>query len=217
METITYTDAQKKKLYVMEWKVKGNAVSTALRGVKMVQPICNICQGADVELGWWATCKHGPVEKDGSPYWRMRQHIRRVEAFTPVVDADGKETGAFTSNRGPDGKAPAQNFFTLEPNINEVAYNQGHASGRLPGNQRLYKGWKFLEELGIAPMCMLKGCGKAFPTIKVETDYFCSVEHARAVGAREQQVFPPIEGIKLFPGVEVEEVAKKMLEREVVL
>jgi hypothetical protein len=53
--------------------------------------------------------------------------------------------------------------------------------------------------------------------VKVENDYFCSIEHARAVGAREQQVFPPIEGIKLFPGVDVEQEAKRMLEKEVVL
>jgi hypothetical protein len=141
-----------------------------------------------------------------------------VEQFEPILDDDGKETGAYKSNRDPiSGKAPAQNFFTLEPNISEVAYTQSIGSGRQPGNQRLYKGWKFLEELGIAPMCMLFGCGRAFPTVKVENDYFCSIEHARAVGAREQQVFPPIEGIKLFPGVDVEQEAKRMLEKEVVL
>lgn len=200
MERIEYTAAQKKKLFTFEWAGRGDTVS-GLRAVKMARPICDQgCQnGLDTLFKWWETCKHGPQEKDGSPYWRMRQHVKKVDNYEPVLDSEGNPTGEYT------GSKVARVFFKLEPNITEVVYDIGIGSGANPEQFKTFKGFAALPDVGVAPMCELKGCGKAWPTIRVAeyTDRagdkvfrfaaasYCSEAHARLAGARIQSVFLP--------------------------
>ena len=200
MERIEYTAAEKKKLVTWEWAGRGDAIS-GLRAVKMVRPICDKgCQaGLDTVPGWWNTCKHGAEQKDGSPYWRFRQHTKKVDTYEPVLDKDGKETGEFV------GTNETRVFFKLEPNITEVVYDVGNGSGANPAVFAQTKGFILLPEAGVAPMCELKGCGKAWPTVRI-SEYsdrvgdavfrfaaaaYCSEAHARLAGARIQSVFLP--------------------------
>lgn len=188
MERIEYTAAQKKNLVTFEWAGRGDHAQSGLRAVKMARPICEQgCQGSmDSALRWMDTCKHGPAEKDGSPYWRMRQHIKKVAAYEPVLDAEGDPTGEYM------GKTETRMFFTLEPNITEVVYSMSHNSGTGVQDSIFWKGFKFLPEIGVAPMCELKGCGKAWPDVRtLDFGDYCTIDHARLVGARLQVVQLP--------------------------
>lgn len=200
MRYIEYTAAEKKKLITWEWAGRGDSIS-GLRAIKMARPICDKgCQsGLDTVSGWWLDCKHGPEEKDGSPYWRFRQHTKKVDVFAPVLDADGNPTDEFS------GTKDTRVFFKLEPNITEVVYDIGIGSGQNPGMFARTKGFVLLGDIGVAPMCELKGCGKAWPTVLVSAytvatgdlsvqfaeARFCSERHARLAGARNQNVFLP--------------------------
>src|SRR5438132_1286087 len=179
--TITYSAKERKELQTIEWAGSGDR-GGALRAVKMVRPICDICQalGLDTPLFWFRTCEHGPEQKK-SPYWTMKPHTRKVPTYTPVLDAEGKETGEFIK-----GEVVARVTFTLEPNITEVIKSVRFGGGMLPEQMAGNKGFKYFHELGLAPMCEFKGCGKAWPTVRTNEDGdYCSLIHAKLVYAEQ--------------------------------
>lgn len=184
--TIKYDKKDMDRLTKFEWAGRGDTVG-GLRSIKLARPICQEgCQGSlDTELTWYLRCTHGPKEKDGSPYWRMRQHVKKVQVLDELKDDDGNGTGQYV------GSTQTRVYFTLEPNITEVVYSISHDNGEGPQIAMDFKGFKMLPDIGVAPMCELKGCGKAWPTFGTEFGNYCSEEHALYVGARLQGIFLP--------------------------
>jgi hypothetical protein len=167
--TITYT-AKEQKLQSFGWQ-GGARVQAAARAVKMVRPICSECQVGEFTVpGWFKTCDHGPGP-GGSPYWSLQPKVRKIPKTG--VDEDGDMVLLETEVR---------TKLVLMPNMCEVVLNIRQNSGQSV-EMALRKGYKFLADEGIAPMCQLYGCGKTFPTVNTAYGDFCSEMHGKVVAA----------------------------------
>lgn len=158
---ISYSAADKKKLKAWEWP--GQNVATS-RSVKMVRPQCGECQqGLDTAPGWWRSCTH-------DPYWSSQRKTRKI----PVWKLD-PETGEEVLQ-----EETTQTRRVRVPNILEVALISRSNDGEGPRRFHSMKGYRYLPEIGLAPMCEAHGCGRAWPTVQTaQNGVYCSEAHAK--------------------------------------
>ena len=143
-----------------------------IRTVKMLQPIHADCQWP-YRKGWWNDCEAA----GHNPY----QHEDLQEVETPVFEKD-EETGEEVLI-----KIEQRRVRVLNPNVTQVPLDSGSNDGRGPEKFANDKGFLQLEERGYSPMCQLFDC---WLEAKITSPYgeYCSKEHARMIGAREEGV-----------------------------
>lgn len=167
-QELRYTAADKKKLRAWEWQ--GSTATS--RAVKMARPQCSVCQvGKDTKPEWWKTCDH-------DPYWSSQRKVRTTPVWK-INEATGEEElveETSTTRR------------VRVPNIVEVPLTKRANSGKGPVLFQVFKGFRYLPDIGLAPMCETHGCGKAWPSVATRGGNFCSEEHARAVLMDEEGV-----------------------------
>lgn len=175
-----YSAAERKKLKTFEWNGRGSATA-ALRAKKMVQPRCAECQTPEVvrpesptRWTWVNTCTH-------NPYWSLRPKVTKVPKIVPELDEDGNETGDFIQE-----DVVVRTRMIVEPNIVEIPmsirFDDGEAVRKAAGH-----GYKVLSDQGIAPMCEMYGCGRAWPTVGTDFGVYCSTQHAKLCALDEME------------------------------
>lgn len=159
-QILKYSAADKKKYITFEWagRGKGNA---ALRADKMVRPTCKECQiGLDTPRDWAEHCEH-------DPYWSLQPKVIKTPVYATDEDGDMVLTETVTRTK-----------MIRVPNITEVTNSVRHNDGE--GRKKMQaKGFKLVTEVGIAPMCEMYGCGKAWPVVRTEYGDYCSQGHAK--------------------------------------
>lgn len=165
--TIEYTAAQKKKLYDAGWNGRGSEVG-AVRSIKMVRPICKPCQSEPYKVTtWWSVCPHRG--EDGlAIYWSQWPKVIKTQVIGKDDEGDMALLNTVTRTK-----------IVVLPNVTEVIQDEGKNIGRGPEKMRV-KGFLFMEEAKLAPMCQMYGCGRSWPTVRTEEygDY-CSEYHAK--------------------------------------
>ena len=88
MERLTYSKATKDAVKTFEWAGRGNAM-TGLRALKMLRPICKICQSPpEHAANWYEFCEH--KGEDGlDVYWSDQPKTVRVPKYE--IDEDGDD------------------------------------------------------------------------------------------------------------------------------
>lgn len=167
-QTIVYTKAQLSKLKAWEW----TGVLDDSRVIKMARPQCRICQTGKVDLppNWADSCTH-------DPYWSSQKKTRVKPTWEDQVNPDTGETESVLTGE------ETTTYRVRVPNIVEVSFHARSNAGKGPQLFQVFKGYKRLPEVGLAPMCEMRGCGKAWPTVRTRFGDFCTEQHARAVGA----------------------------------
>ncbi len=174
MERLTYTKAAKEQLQTFEWAGRGNA-TTGMRSIKMLRPICTICQGPpEHAVNWFEFCEH--KGEDGlAIFWGDQPKTIRVPKYE--IDEDGDRIRVSDDVR---------TKMILMPNWTEVPTGLAHNDGR--GVEKMQaKGFKLPEEVGLAPMCQFYGCGKAWPTLRTIYGDYCTDMHARLCAVNEME------------------------------
>lgn len=159
-QMIKYSAADKKKYITFEWAGRGNGMA-AVRCEKMLRPICNTCQkGLDTLVGWEKTCEH-------EPYWSLQPKVIKTPKYE--TDEDGDLVLVDTEIRTKMVKIP---------NIAEIVISPRHNDGRGVEKQKA-KGFIPVTSGGVAPMCDMYGCGRAWPAIRTNYGDYCSELHAK--------------------------------------
>lgn len=145
------------------------AGAAPLRTVKMAQPSCEEHQRPGNK--WVAQCQaagHNPF---------IHEYEKVIEEPIYEIDEDGDKVLVGTKTK--------VKVFS-EYNITQVPLDEGINSGQGP---RFYirKGFVYLEDIGIAPMCQMNNCWRKVEVRGPYGDY-CSIEHARLCAAAQDRV-----------------------------
>lgn len=179
MEIINYTEAQRKKLVKWEWQTP-NIVS-GFRSVKMLRPICKECQdNPQHPVNWSEFCTHGGEDKEKYLYWSLRPKTIKIPSYEQ--DADGDLVLV---------KEDVVNKMILVPNWSDIAADLGHSDGAMPTYLHDSAGFRFPEEIGLAPMCQMYQCGKAFPRVRTTLGDYCEEYHAKIAISNERGILLP--------------------------
>lgn len=142
-----------------------------LRSLKMAQPIHPDCQHPRRDR-WWVFCE----ERDHSPYISTQEREITTPEYGTDEDGDKILVGSKTKIK-----------IVERPNLVQVPLDPSHNDGRGPENFARTKGFRQLEEIGYAPLCQLHDCWLP-AVVNCEFGEYCSKEHARLVGAREEGI-----------------------------
>lgn len=182
-----------KEKTAIQVETKSNPRSGAnIRMVKMAQPICKECQFPH-RFGWWNDCPH-------DPYWTEEM----VETSEPQMEEQEDGTFLITGEK-------KRLIKKRTPNLTQVALTERHNSGQGVVLSQRNKGFKFLQEINLEPMCQFRDCWRSVQgDKKVRTDWgdFCSSQHARLVGADELGVVLEIPGNQYYPRIRDEQLRK---------
>lgn len=172
MYEVKYSAADKKKLKTFEWNGRGSATA-AMRAMKMVAPRCQECQTPEVikddsptRWTWMKDCPH-------NPYWGMQPKVTKVPKIVDEIGEDGKPTGDYIQE-----DVVVRTRLIAQPNIVEIPMAERFEDGQAVQKAARH-GFRILTDAGIAPMCQMYGCGKAWPTIGTDDGIYCSREHAQ--------------------------------------
>lgn len=163
---------EKQPLIELEGKFVPGAAP--LRTIKMAQPICEEHQRPGNK--WVGECQragHNPfVHTYDMPYSEPLYE----------VDDDGDRVLVGTKEKIKQ---------VSEYNITQVPLDEGVNSGRGPRDY-IKKGFVYLEDIGIAPMCQMNNCWRS---VKIRGPYgdYCSTDHARLCAAVQDRI--PLEVI----------------------
>jgi hypothetical protein len=168
---VRYPEKMRETLKTFEWNGRGDA-NGAIRAIKMAQPICEICQTVEairdespIRWTWMKDCEHGP--QGMGPYWSFSPKVIN----TPKIVED--EDGEFVLD-----SVATRTKMVLMPNIVEIPITMGFESGE--GLQKAaHHGFKVLSDIGLAPMCEMYGCGKAWPLVGTDFGNYCTEIHAK--------------------------------------
>jgi hypothetical protein len=170
---VRYSAAEKKKLKAFEWNGRGSAMA-ALRAVKMLAPRCETCQTPEVikagnprQWTWMQDCTHGAGPDGMKPYFALQPKVIK----TPKLEQD--EDGDFTLV-----ETAVRTKMIRVPNIVEIPLSERFDDGESVIKAEKH-GFKHLEDGGLAPMCEMYGCGKAWPGVQTDLGRYCSEDHAR--------------------------------------
>lgn len=159
---------------------RATRMQPAPREIKMLRPICDICQrGENVPRDWFAACTH-------DPYVSVVEVPEVTSVYEDVLDEAGEPTGRkrLTGTETTIGYEP-------RPNWGSATDYKGVNSGR--GIQRaLRKGWVFPEDLrspafpnGIKPRCQFREC-MAEDLKQYRNGRFCRELEAKLVHVAEK-------------------------------
>lgn len=165
-------------LIALDWARAGKTTRTAIpsREVKMIAPHCEPCQKKGLR-NWWEKCPHNPY---------YSQAPRSISVPVLACSACGEEVEQGTAThcdqmsfelRGTKDKVEYENV----PNTRSVPVNEAQNSGQGVPKQ-IAKGWKFPQDIGIAPMCEYPRCYEPNPKIRTPWGNYCTDGEARAVG-----------------------------------
>lgn len=158
----------------------GNTKSPAIRTVKMVAPQCDVrigdstrhpCTEGPHRADWFATCPH-------DPYFHEQEMPEIRE------DREFQEDGTYiVTNR--------ETVWRMRriPNLRQVPGSPRHLGFSI--SKARSRGWRFPEELGVAPFCQYQDCwSQDLPDRWVSEDYgvFCSEQHATNTLAQRLKV-----------------------------
>lgn len=158
---------EKKPLIKLEERFVAGAAP--LRTIKMAQPICEEHQRPGNK--WVAGC----LAAGHKPF----QTSTEVPYEEPIyeIDEDGDKVRVGVKQKIK---------LVTEWNITQVPLDEGINSGRGPADY-IKKGFVYLEDMGIAPVCQMNNC---YRQVKVRGPYgdYCSPEHARLVAATQDRI-----------------------------
>src|SRR6266568_368775 len=169
---INYSPADRRKLTTFEWNGRGSTAG-ALRALKMVAPRCQTCQtpetvkgGSPRQFSWMKDCVHGAGPAGAEPYFSLQPKVIKTPKLEP--DEDGDLTLVETAVR---------TKMIRVPNIVEIPISERFEDGEAVQKAASH-GFKVLPDVGLAPMCEMYGCGKAWPTVGTDFGAYCSEVHA---------------------------------------
>jgi hypothetical protein len=176
MEILNYSAKERNRLKTFEWNSRANVVM-GHRAIKMLRPICKDCQNPpEHPANWYETCPHFGADRN-KMYWSYSTKIIK----TPVYEED--EDGDLVVK-----EEQVKTKLVLVPNWTEVPADTAHSDGQAPRRCYEQKGFRYPEEIGLAPMCQFSGCGKAWPRIRTSLGDYCTELHAKLAVANELEI-----------------------------
>lgn len=162
---------------------KNSRKTTGHRRIKMVRPVCDAakmsalglpegdaCQDqAKAEPGWWLRCEH-------NPYFSLTRRVEQVPTFG-APNERGERTITGYDNR---------EVFVEAPNLTQVSLTPRHNNGGGPGEAQAFKGYKFPQEVGLAPYCQFMDCWSHDIKFTTRVGDFCEAWQAQLVAADVQ-------------------------------
>lgn len=157
-----------------------------VREVKMVAPSCEECQSKR-RPRWWERCPHNPYFSK-SPR-TLTTVVLRCSVCDERVEGQALHCGQSTFRQ--DGVEETVQY-EMVANIRPVRVDEGTNSGRAV-ERALAKGFRWPQELGIAPMCEFPGCYEPNPSVRTSAGSYCNETEAKIVlhsmGAEAVEVF----------------------------
>lgn len=157
-----------KPAVIPSWR-RGTRLGVGQRTIKMLRPICAICQGEDnVPADWAQHCEH-------SPYVTTVATPRKKTLYEGDRDKDGKPVG-------PQKIVGTETIeeYEARPNVVEVALSRRVNQGQGVRRGVMYKGYIRPDELrspefpdGIAPACQYRGCKYQQDLKEYRSGVFC--------------------------------------------
>jgi hypothetical protein len=154
--------------------VAGPSLATStrvLRTIKMLRPIHAECQWPRTPR-WWEKCEQAGHD----PYFSTD----KVEIREPIYDTDEDGDLVQTGEK-------VKTKLVKHPNITQVPLASHVGDGKAVEVCEREKGFRFMEDMGFAPLCQMYNC---WAEAKINTAWglYCSPMHARLVAADEDGI-----------------------------
>lgn len=151
----------------------GPAKQGAIRTVKMVAPVCDICTDGIHARDWFNFCTHDPYFHD-----QEMPDVAEKRELQP--------DGSYIVTLQPTGQKRVRRM----PNLRQVAHSPRHL-GTNP-RRKFNTGWVLPEQVGVAPFCQALDCWSQDIPDRWRSEesrgIYCSGRHALPMLAQELQV-----------------------------